>query len=394
MASGDYCGHCGAHAYKACVQCRGIKYCTVECQEADWYTHKYLCKNYAKLSQRPGPSWRRAILLPAENVDPHFIWIDTEANEDEDRSRSTNEAQKKYNFDRPRGVPVFDYIHKYAVPKWADLFGPDRAYPAQSTVVLGNTGSGQHLDHSINLHYRDTFLLDGSKDNRSFAQLARGRATSSLRGPVVICGWSKVVDPIACRDLDPSDLTVAIEGTIEHTMKVNGGIKYFTRPKIPKKLTGVKVNSQHPFYKQVDVPLQHPVFFNKTVPQVCSRIGLPVLTYRRPAATTSAEVETNDKPAVPAAYLHISLDTTDSNDQNKNVAFGLVPQEWLDNTSSVLVVSVNKTALSAQFVEAACSFAEKEVLPLVTNASSGTNRDELLCQITKEKWVQFVVDSG
>ncbi|KAK3714280.1 hypothetical protein LTR37_007866 [Vermiconidia calcicola] len=414
MAVPTHCGHCGANASRACVQCRSIKYCTKECQEADWRTHTLVCKWYAGLAQRPGPSWRRAILIPAQNVNPHFIWIDTFSSGESDQSSAStsveegdadvrecaglvngvklsDDTESEDSFDEFYGVPDVDSKEKNAIPKFDYLLGHDDPSQGDAKLVLGNMGGGQHLNHSIYVRFRDSFLLDGSETNSSLEYLSRGRTNSRWRGPMIVYAMSKVSDPGACYDLTPSDLTIAIEGIVQYTNQVYNLMEYWREEPMPRKIKGVRVNAKQPFYEEVEVPVQHSVFFRK-IPQLCDRIGLPLRTYSRSSSSTAGQANPDNKPAVPAAYLRINLDTTGSDQSDTDAAFGLVPQQWLESTSSVLIIRANKTALNAKVVEAACSFAKKIVLPLVTNVRSGTDRDELLSRITKEKWLQFLAD--
>jgi hypothetical protein len=37
------CGVCSEVASKRCGRCRGVTYCSVECQKLDWKTHRFNC---------------------------------------------------------------------------------------------------------------------------------------------------------------------------------------------------------------------------------------------------------------------------------------------------------------------------------------------------------------
>lgn len=39
------CAYCSHEAALKCAQCKTVYYCSVECQKADWHTHKHTCKN-------------------------------------------------------------------------------------------------------------------------------------------------------------------------------------------------------------------------------------------------------------------------------------------------------------------------------------------------------------
>lgn len=44
----NHCGVCGEDAYKICSACKCAKYCSIDCQRADWTGHKLVCKELKK----------------------------------------------------------------------------------------------------------------------------------------------------------------------------------------------------------------------------------------------------------------------------------------------------------------------------------------------------------
>ena len=55
--------------------CKGIAYCSLECQQADWPSHKSMCKAFAAFAgPRPSVNMRRVVVfIPGEDK-PRFKW--------------------------------------------------------------------------------------------------------------------------------------------------------------------------------------------------------------------------------------------------------------------------------------------------------------------------------
>jgi hypothetical protein len=69
-------------AIKSCGTCKNISYCSPECQQADWATHKVLCKDFNAFTEpRPSPEMKRVVVfLPGEQK-PRFMWSRVTDNE-------------------------------------------------------------------------------------------------------------------------------------------------------------------------------------------------------------------------------------------------------------------------------------------------------------------------
>lgn len=70
----DTCPRCTDKGTKACGGCENIKYCSLECQQADWPTHRVLCSTFKDFAQRPSADKCRVVaFLPGEKK-PRFLW--------------------------------------------------------------------------------------------------------------------------------------------------------------------------------------------------------------------------------------------------------------------------------------------------------------------------------
>jgi hypothetical protein len=76
-AAHSLCTMCLKPGENVCGGCEQARYCSTECQRADWPTHKKLCKAFkASDAPRPSPSHRRALYLSFETNKTDLVWVD------------------------------------------------------------------------------------------------------------------------------------------------------------------------------------------------------------------------------------------------------------------------------------------------------------------------------
>lgn len=173
-----FCGHCAAEATDMCggeKGCKGIRYCSTECQRADWLVrkalscllhdlssseltklrkwHKLLCEDFANFKNKPNANDRRAIFLPQNDTKPRFVWIQVEPIEPD--SESDDGMLLADEYDEDLGVPLYDREGGNAMSNFEGLFN---ATHNDTMLVVGKMGSGEHLDHSIHLRHLETFF--------------------------------------------------------------------------------------------------------------------------------------------------------------------------------------------------------------------------------------------
>ena len=119
--------------------------------------HKALCSKLSQFSIPPRPTARRAIVFP-EDGEAHFAWIDTEMKVDEDD-----------------GVT-------WESPIISSHFGTLKIQP-----YYNNVRRSRRLKDNIDLRFRDMFLTDGSKPNKSIRDLVPEMSTGGQvwRGPLI-----------------------------------------------------------------------------------------------------------------------------------------------------------------------------------------------------------------
>ncbi|KAI3330745.1 hypothetical protein F4824DRAFT_328349 [Ustulina deusta] len=69
------CTYCEKNGTYTCNGCECARYCSQECQAQDWPIHRLLCSNLSQTT-RPSQDHVRAILFPADETKPRFIWIE------------------------------------------------------------------------------------------------------------------------------------------------------------------------------------------------------------------------------------------------------------------------------------------------------------------------------
>ncbi|KAH7379249.1 hypothetical protein DE146DRAFT_761442 [Phaeosphaeria sp. MPI-PUGE-AT-0046c] len=63
-SAAQLCALCNDAALKQCNSCHNIRYCSTECQKADWSVHKIVCKSFRKSIEAADPNHIRAIYFP------------------------------------------------------------------------------------------------------------------------------------------------------------------------------------------------------------------------------------------------------------------------------------------------------------------------------------------
>ncbi|GAW17499.1 hypothetical protein ANO14919_069560 [Xylariales sp. No.14919] len=69
------CTYCEEKGSYTCRGCESARYCSPECQAKDWPIHQLLCGSQSQTT-RPSADHARAILFPADETEPRFIWVE------------------------------------------------------------------------------------------------------------------------------------------------------------------------------------------------------------------------------------------------------------------------------------------------------------------------------
>ncbi|KAK7534906.1 uncharacterized protein J3D65DRAFT_669037 [Phyllosticta citribraziliensis] len=72
------CTMCDKPDSRQCARCHSTQYCSKNCQQADWASHKLLCRplsEFLEKSKRPSKNHFSAILFPDDQEKPKLVWI-------------------------------------------------------------------------------------------------------------------------------------------------------------------------------------------------------------------------------------------------------------------------------------------------------------------------------
>ena len=177
------CILCDKSNARLCKQCKSTSYCSKECQQKDWPTHKLLCTTFCSFDslRRPSEESYRAILFSIDEKKPKFIWLHCTWLDDPDDGRYQN-------------------------PEIMSFLGPNTSL--EDKPIRYNPVIKKSLVNTIFIGHRDAFLIDGSKSNKSIKGIMATAAGQTIdwRGPIIAFGKVGLsLDPPNCRDLDMND---------------------------------------------------------------------------------------------------------------------------------------------------------------------------------------------
>lgn len=346
MAGSDrsICAVCNKADPQVCARCGSIKYCSKECQVADWKTHKLLCAHLKEFSTAPVKGMRRAILFPADSAKPKFVWIAT-------------------FWDPTFGQEICDVAY---------LLG-DNNQAAGWHVMQQNDCRERFLQHGIHLVYRDAFKLDGSVLNQSLVVAANGKPCYGWRGPIVaVAKKGNAKNPPYYDDITLHDFRDVVDYLVSFDRSNSGTL---IKRLIDAMAKGVRINclghmtapSTTPF-TAVEVHTYDGVFFQhrRDVPDISRLVGLPICVLRYPpdkAWSTDPAKCRND----PLMFLYLKVDGCwDS-------LWGSVPRVWMDEGGSALVVRLHAADLLPEHLEVLCDFCEHKIGRICADAIENGN---------------------
>lgn len=258
----------------------------------------------------------------------------------------------------------------------AALIGPG-SHP-ELTAVQQNSVLNRRLDHTIQIAWRDTFLIDGSKPNKSLLSVTAAHPgyAHDWRGRITAYGTVGTgKDRYNFRDLDMNDFRHITDYFLSCGYEPPP-----TSPEQPPTVKGVMINCvgdqmmfNKPQFEAVDVSHSDPIFTNGAISDVADRIGLPILTRRCPAnlewPRSLKEGLIKYSPALndAATWLFMNLDPASVFDPTLDIfGWGFVRTSLQQGARSVLVVRQDKKPLWVLHAEALSKYCQFEIPPLTS----------------------------
>lgn len=324
-----------------CDRCRSVRYCSKACQVADWPVHKLLYSAFAafRSSTRPTDEHFRAIAFPVDKPKPELVWVHCEWHEDDDDDFR---------------IPSFQ------IPDSAALLGQGASLassPIQFDLVLDRP-----LCDTVQLAYRDTYLIDGSPPNRSVASItASHRVPHPWRGPFVAYGKVGLgYDQIRCRDLDMVDF----RHVADYFLSYGSTPAPSAFSLAAASAQGVRINCagdqevfHRPQFEAVEIADSDPILsIERETSDIAQQIGLPIFTRRlqHNPIWVMKETSTNNQAAT---FLHLCCDP---NAESSILGWGWAPLQWQNDVGSVLVMRQDKKPILPLHVEALSTYCQYE----------------------------------
>ncbi|KAK7518819.1 hypothetical protein IWZ03DRAFT_359061 [Phyllosticta citriasiana] len=86
----DPCLICLNPEGRLCGACHSVAYCSKDCQNSDWKSHKNICSQVVEELERPKGNFKRAIIFKPDDDKPRLVWLEVQRikdPDDEEKSR-------------------------------------------------------------------------------------------------------------------------------------------------------------------------------------------------------------------------------------------------------------------------------------------------------------------
>lgn len=328
------------------IICRSCRYCSTQCQAADWPSHKLLCKKYAHHNQRerPAKECKRAIFFPQQKTKPSLVWVRCEYSSSSD--------------DGPRETSHISH-----------LLGKDDPI-ADRRLVKWNVLRGKNLAHSVEVIFRDRFLKDGSKPNRSIAGAigSAGPAPHSWRGPAVVLRKHGLdTDPRFYGDISLADYRDVLDYFIKYADDSVEVRDVESPSRGDNTILGVKVacygqQKLHGAaeFMSVEVPTRR--FSGGETSAISILVGLPLKAARLGSNDDWAYLPDWEYSMGPSSNRTACMLFLETNIDSPR--WGFAPLSWQLGIGDVLLVRADGKDLSVEQAELLCRFCRLKLQPL------------------------------
>ncbi|MCJ1265747.1 hypothetical protein MMC22_005627 [Lobaria immixta] len=323
------CAICPDNIRFMCTSCKSTGYCSAECKDTDWPSHKVLCHQFqSHLAEEPiGHDAVPVVFFQPSAPRPSLVWMTAE---------QIGQCDIKLRLESGS-----DALGRTTVGG----INPIRQRPYRRPIVLVH--DPHHFQRGIKNHSVES--ITGSAGETKW----RGRVMAMLP-----CSSKDSRDRIDMRDLrELADFFKSYKLDDIHLGLLRDGIK---------KNIGVRINCLDDMrthslqqYTSIGIPKAHPIYLEPMSCDISLLIGLPIKTFKYVSRSDLCRGE-NDL----AAHLHRCGDVN-------SPAWGFPPQKWLTNARSVLVVRCDGKDLLPEHAEVLCKFCDdhfRNIFSLETEA--------------------------
>jgi hypothetical protein len=264
-----------------------------------------------------------------------------------------------------------------------------------------------HLPNTIVTAYRDTFLIDGSRPNKSIAAITATQPGTyqEWRGPIVAYARAgQGLDPPACKDLDMIDFRHVADYFLSYG---------YTPPKAQanvERVKGVRINClgdvkmlKRPPFEAIELPTTDPIFTKHDTSDIADRIGLPILTRRCPpdpkwANNSKDPMFEHNSPSnnQNATFLHQCCGPSAQFDPSTgSLGWGWCSVPWQSDVGSAIAVRKDRKPLLPVHMEAFAKWCKEEIRPLLAHSigefypEEPINKDDVLTIICRPMFVIY-----
>ncbi|MCJ1354843.1 MAG: hypothetical protein MMC33_004833 [Icmadophila ericetorum] len=372
------CTICNEPNAQVCGGCQSSKYCSSECQRVDWSVHKLLCREYKSHTDRPGSTYKRAIVFYADKQVPQLVWCPTK-----------EQVDQAYSFEEDDGEEPL----KWELALNGGFFG-SKKNELRCSIAQRNALRDRILDHNLEIWYGDNHLNDDTPTNQAIVAATKGKMKHHWKGTVMV---------MRKRDLEqhPSfygDITMIDFRDVVDWLSDYGNQNYMTgvekdTGKYSKKVKGVLLNCQGDLmlksgqfsrcFEPIEVPTEHPVFSTPMAP-ISKCVG-HALRARKLLPNSSWKHDRASYDNRKATFLYLCADEQDD-------VWGWAPPEWQSYVGSVLVVRDDKKDLTPEQLEVMCDFCDTKMANMFESAlEGGMSRQKVMAALTKKSFEEWSI---